>query len=144
MYCQVIEAPWSEMKTVMQAIRRAVFIDEQKVPEALEWDGEDQTARHFVAMNGDGEPIGTVRMLSDGQISRLSVIQPYRNQGVGGELLRLAEAAARVAGIDEIYLHAQTHATSFYENAGFTTSGGIFLEADIPHRMMFKDLRSGK
>ena len=33
---------------------------------------------------------------------------------------------------------AQTHATSFYEGAGFSASGGIFMDAHIPHRQMFK------
>lgn len=141
LYCEVIRADWSDMKTVMMAIRQAVFIDEQKVPEHLEWDGKDEEAMHFIAMNIDGEPIGTARLTSDGQISRLSVLQPFRGQGVGSELLRLIEQAARVANLDEIYLHAQTHAISFYEAAGFVTNGGVFVEAGIPHRMMTKDLR---
>lgn len=141
MYCKIVEVSWSEMKTVMQAIRTAVFIDEQKVPPALEWDGEDETAHHFLAIDIDGQPIGNVRLLATGQISRLSVLQPFRSQGVGKALLEEAEQAARKAGMKEIFLHAQTHATSFYEAAGFVTNGGIFLEADIPHRLMSKELR---
>jgi predicted GNAT family N-acyltransferase len=140
MYCEVIETNWNETKTVMQAIRRAVFIDEQKVPEDMEWDGQDEQARHFLALDVDGQPVGTVRLLSSGQISRLSVLQPFRSQGVGRALLGFVEMAARAAGMDEIFLHAQTHATSFYESAGFITTGGIFLEANIPHRQMFKEL----
>lgn len=141
LYCEVIRAEWNDMKTVMMAIRQAVFIDEQKVPDELEWDGKDEEAMHFVAMNIDGEPIGTARLTQDGQISRLSVLQPFRGQGVGSEILRLVEQAARVADLEEIYLHAQTHAISFYENAGFVTNGGVFMDAGIPHRMMVKDLR---
>lgn len=140
MYCEVVEVDWTEMKSVMEAIRSAVFIDEQKVPEELEWDGQDASARHFIAMNIHGEPIGTVRLLPDGQISRLSVLQPFRSQGVGKSLLDFLEQAARASGVKELHLHAQTHATSFYEGVGFTTSGGIFMEADIPHRQMFKAL----
>ena len=49
-----------------------------------------------------------------------------------------AEEAARAAGMREIFLYAQTHATSFYEGAGFSASGGIFMDAHIPHRQMFK------
>lgn len=141
MYCEIIEANWNDMKTVMEAIRRAVFIDEQKVPEELEWDGEDETARHFLALDVDGQPIGTVRLVATGQISRLSVLQHVRNQGVGRELLRLAEEAAKTDGLEEIFLHAQTHATSFYEAANFVPTGGIFMEANIPHRQMVKALR---
>jgi hypothetical protein len=49
-----------------------------------------------------------------------------------------AEEAARAADMREIFLYAQTHATSFYEGAGFSASGGIFMDAHIPHRQMFK------
>lgn len=141
MYCTIIEANWNEMKTVMKAIRSAVFIDEQKVPVSLEWDGEDETARHFLALDLDGNPVGTVRLLADGQISRLSVLQPFRSQGVGRTLLDAVEQAARCANLSAIFLHAQTQATGFYEAAGFNASGGIFLEADIPHRQMHKELK---
>ena len=48
---------------------------------------------------------------------------------------------ARAQGLREIFLHAQTHATSFYESAGFLVDGGIFIEAGIPHRLMVKALR---
>lgn len=141
MYCEVVEANWQDTKTVMKAIRSAVFIDEQKVPEALEWDDQDELARHFIAIDMEGQPVGTVRLLPSGQISRLSVLQPFRSQGVGKTLLSFVELMARTAGMDEVFLHAQTHATSFYEAAGFTPTGGIFLEADIPHRQMFKELK---
>ena len=50
----------------------------------------------------------------------------------------IAEEAARAADMREIFLYAQTHATSFYEGAGFSASGGIFMDAHIPHRQMFK------
>jgi predicted GNAT family N-acyltransferase len=79
--------------------------------------------------------------LPSGQISRLSVIEARRHQGVGRALLDAVEREARQRAMPEIFLHAQTQATHFYEAAGFSTSGGIFLEADIPHRQMFKDLR---
>ncbi len=141
MYCDVVEVDWDVNKTAMKAIREAVFIDEQKVPEDLEWDGQDTEARHFLALDIDGHPIGTVRLLPSGQISRLSVLQPFRSQGVGRELLSVVEQVARQDGLEEIFLHAQTHATSFYESAGFMTNGGIFLEADIPHRQMVKALQ---
>ena len=73
-----------------------------------------------------------------GQISRLCVLETRRNSGIGRALLVAAEEAARAAGMREIFLYAQTHATSFYEGAGFSASGGIFMDAHIPHRQMFK------
>tara|TARA_Y100001972_G_scaffold121310_1_gene165144 strand:- start:149 stop:577 length:429 start_codon:yes stop_codon:yes gene_type:complete len=131
---------WADNETALRSIREAVFIREQHVPESLEWDEHDQQAVHFLALGPGGIPAGCIRLLPTGQLSRLAVLEQFRNQDIGSALLAAAEDEARSKGMDEIFLHAQTQATHFYENAGFTVSGGIFLEADIPHRQMFKEL----
>lgn len=136
----VIKTTWAEHEDALRVIRGQVFIREQRVPDALEWDDQDDVSVHFLALDGTGAPIGCIRLLPNGQMSRLSVLSEHRNQGIGKALLIAAEEEARGQGRDEIFLHAQTHATSFYEAAGFSVTGGIFLEADIPHRQMFKVL----
>ncbi|WP_237440351.1 GNAT family N-acetyltransferase [Alcanivorax sp. DP30] len=140
MAISIIETRWDEHEAALRALRQQVFIDEQHVPEELEWDGEDKDAVHFLAMDAEKNPIGCIRLLPTGQISRLCVLSEQRNNGVGSSLLVAAEEAARAKSMEEIFLHAQTHATSFYESAGFSVSGGIFMDANIPHRQMFKPL----
>lgn len=134
---------WQDQEPSLRQIRQSVFIDEQHVPESLEWDGEDEASTHFIASDQNGTAVGCIRLMPSGQLSRLSVLESFRNQGIGSQLLNAAEEHARSVGMQEIFLHAQTHATSFYESAGFTVNGGIFLEADIPHRQMFKELVDG-
>lgn len=134
----IIEATWNDHETALRALRERIFIREQGVPDELEWDGADPAARHFLALDDGQNPVGCIRLLGNGQISRLCVIETRRNSGIGGTLLVAAEEAARGAGMNEIFLYAQTHATSFYEAAGFSVSGGIFMDAHIPHRQMFK------
>ncbi len=48
---KVIEASWSQHSKLLSAIRREVFIKEQKVPEILEWDGIDAQCQHVLAMD---------------------------------------------------------------------------------------------
>lgn len=134
----IIETSWNEHQAELRSLRERIFIGEQGVPEELEWDGADPAARHFLALDGDLKPIGCIRLLGNGQISRLCVLETHRNTGIGRALLVAAEETARGAGMNEIFLYAQTHATSFYEAAGFSASGGIFMDAHIPHRQMFK------
>ncbi len=133
-------AEWSHHEEELRAIRTAVFIDEQFLPADIEWDGEDEQSVHFLARDDSGSAIGCVRLMTSGQISSLSVLDQHRNHGIGKALLARAEEEARDQGMSEIFLHAQTHATSFYESTGFTVTGGIFLEGDIPHRQMVKGL----
>ena len=133
---------WQDAEAELRDIRTRVFIEEQHVPAALEWDGEDAASSHFLARDTEGRPVGCIRLMPSGQLSRLSVDERFRNQGIGSSLLAAAEEEARHAGMKEIFLHAQTHATSFYESAGFVVNGGIFMEADIPHRQMFKEINA--
>ena len=54
-------ADWHKDNADIRRIREAVFIAEQHVPPELEWDSEDPTAVHFLALEGD-YPIGTARL----------------------------------------------------------------------------------
>lgn len=133
-------ASWSADKTELAAIRRDVFIDEQHVPAELEWDDEDELAQHWLAYF-DNHPVGTVRLLRDGQIGRMAVQKAWRQHGVGAALLQAVIAAARTQNLRELYLHAQTHALDFYTRHGFQVEGPEFMDAGIPHRTMRLALR---
>ena len=137
---RIRKTDWAQDQSALAAIRRRVFIEEQHVPEDMEWDDQDAVSVHFLAETADGEAVGCARLLPTGQISRLSVLETRRTEGIGRALLEAALAEAAARGLREVFLHAQTHATSFYEAAGFSVDGGIFVEAGIPHRLMVKPL----
>ena len=126
---------WHTDKEQLSTIRRLVFIEEQNVPEELEWDEDDATATHFLVTH-DHEVIATARLKPDGQIGRMAVLAKYRNHGIGSKLLRFVLQTAAQKNLKNIYLHAQTTAIHFYEKHGFETQGELFYEADIPHRTM--------
>jgi predicted GNAT family N-acyltransferase len=123
------------------AIRREVFVDEQRVPLHEEVDAHDAAAIHFVALV-DGAAVGTarLRMLPDGtpKAERVAVRAPWRRRGVGEALMRALESAAR--GASEIVLNAQVPVIAFYERLGYRAEGPVFDEAGIPHRAMRKRL----
>ena len=127
---------WSDASTALSEVRTAVFIREQNVPEELEWDPDDERALHFLAEVEDGRPIGTARLLEDGHIGRMAVLEPWRGRGVGTAILESALAAAQRQGMEAVLLNAQTHAVPFYQRAGFETISGEFLDAGIPHVTM--------
>ena len=64
-----------------------VFIEEQTVPIADEWDGMDDVSTHFLAERNDGTPAGCARLMPDGQIGRLAVLEAERRQGIGRQLM---------------------------------------------------------
>jgi len=132
----VRRAQWNEDGTALRMIRKTVFIEEQSVPEAEEWDDLDRSAQHVLALDANGEPIGTGRLTAEGKIGRMAVLQPWRGRGVGAAILRALLDWAKELCWREIKLHAQTHALEFYAGFGFQPCGEVFMEAGIAHQMM--------
>jgi predicted GNAT family N-acyltransferase len=139
-HCRVRVADWSRDQATLRQIRRTVFVDEQGVPEELEWDGIDGDCRHAIAENDAGEPIGCARLLPDGHIGRMAVLAPGRGHGVGSALLERMIALAAELGHKRVIVSAQTHAIAFYERHGFVAYGPEYDDAGIPHRAMERHL----
>ena len=131
----VRQVDWADHAAALMRVRRAVFVDEQGVPEAEELDGEDEAAAHFLATDAAGAPIGTARLLGSGQIGRMAVLASWRGRHVGAMLLAAAVEAAASKGLT-VFLHAQVSALGFYQRSGFEAVGEVFLEAGIEHRRM--------
>jgi ElaA protein len=121
------------------ALRRAVFIEEQDVPEAEEVDGLDDNALHLLALV-DGIPMGTARIFikrETAKIGRVCVLSQQRGTGLGAALMRkVLEACTDQASVKKALLGSQLHALPFYEKLGFVAFGPIYLDAGIEHRDM--------
>jgi predicted GNAT family N-acyltransferase len=124
------------------AIRRQVFIEEQRVPEEIEMDADDSRAFHALALR-EGVAIGCGRMVEHGarevKIGRMAVLPEFRSTGVGAHILRFLIDRARAQGFRKAILHAQLTAEGFYLKEGFKPVGGVFDEAGIAHRLMERE-----
>ena len=132
---------WRADAPALQAVRRAVFIDEQRVPENLEWDAADRQCEHALAEDAEGGAIGCARLLPDGHIGRVAVLAAWRGQGVGAALLLCLIEVARAHGHLRVMLNAQVQAMPFYARYGFVAEGPPFDEAGIAHQVMARVLR---
>lgn len=120
------------------ALRREVFVLEQKVPEELEHDDDDMTATHIVGIV-DGAVIAVLRVLwkeDYAKIGRVAVAASHRGLGLGAELIRFAVDHAGQKGQPRCYLESQSDKVGFYERLGFVAYGDEFMDAGIPHRKM--------
>ncbi len=131
-----------EMESAV-AVRFRVFVSEQAIPPEDELDNADATATHAIALY-HGQVVGTGRLVvrEDGkaQIGRMAVDQDWRRRGVGGRILSFLEESARDQGLYSSVLHAQEYVKSFYAAHGYREHGDTFLEVEIPHVEMRKDL----
>ena len=137
---RVEESDWNTLAADARRVREQVFINEQKVPVALEWDANDAVSRHVVAYDTTGVAVGTGRLLPDGHIGRMAVLPEWRGKGVGRALLERLLESAQIAGQQHLVLHAQTQAEEFYRRLGFAQTGAPFMEAGIPHVLMQRSL----
>jgi predicted GNAT family N-acyltransferase len=141
--CLVIEAAWECDAAAIRSIRRHVFVEEQGIPENLEWDGRDADCCHVLAIAGTDEAVATGRLLADGRIGRMAVLREWRGRGVGSELLDRLQRCAQDRGLRRVYVHAQLEVAGFYSRAGFQAVGQPFTAAAIPHIEMTKLLGAG-
>jgi predicted GNAT family N-acyltransferase len=130
------QVEWEAARVTLLAIRVAVFVEEQGVPVELEQDQHDQRAIHLLASDRDGRPVGTARLLANGQIGRMAVLPAWRKLGIGRAMLRQLMELAAAQGLCSVFLHAQCQAEPFYSRLGFVAEGEVFEDAGIPHRCM--------
>jgi predicted GNAT family N-acyltransferase len=131
----VLLVRWEEAAEDLARVRRRVFIEEQRVPEALEWDEWDVPSLHALVRDG-GEPVATGRLVPDGRIGRMAVLPAWRGRGVGAAVLDRLLDVARARGLTEVVLSAQVEAMPFYARAGFVAEGPEYDEVGIAHRSM--------
>lgn len=128
-------------------VRRAVFIEEQGVPEAEEIDGHDgdparvSSAVHVLGRL-QGRAVATGRLLLDhpsgenAHVGRVAVLRELRDRGYGRAVMEALHVEARRRDFPGITLAAQLHAIPFYERLGYVARGEVFLDAGIEHRWM--------
>ena len=152
----VVRLAGSQDVDAAYALRHEVFVVGQGVPVELERDELDAAADHAVALDADGVVVGTGRLVDGridqegrleagttgtvGTVGRMAVAADARGSGTGRALLDLLVGRAAERGLPAVELHAQVHARAFYERAGFTPFGDVYLEAGIEHLGMRRDL----
>ncbi|WP_411799544.1 GNAT family N-acetyltransferase [Halonotius sp. F2-221B] len=129
--------------TAAFAIRRAVFVAEQGVDSALEWDDAETEATHLLLVVND-RPVGVARarLIDDSTVKaeRVAVRPSARGEGWGRRLMDAVEAVGVDADANHCVLHAQQRVEGFYHNLGYQTVSEPFEEAGIPHVEMERSI----
>jgi ElaA protein len=114
-------------------LRAQVFVVEQECP-YLDPDGRDLDATTLhLWIERDAAVVATVRILADAdgatRIGRVVTAVDVRGQGLAGQLLELAIAAAPGPHV----MDAQSHLNGYYARFGFVRDGEDFVEDGILH-----------
>ncbi len=142
MICEITEIQQQEDLDAAFAIRKAVFVEEQKVPFEEEYDEFEDTSVHLIAKDSSNRAVGTCRwrQTDNGiKLERFAVLIGARSKGVGAQLVAacLASISSRSFANDKkCYLNAQVSAIPLYAKFGFYQVGELFDECGILHRQM--------
>ena len=123
------------------AIRYEVFVVEQNVDPALEYENEEE-ARHYL-LTGQGKAVATARWRQTPKgikLERFATLKKERGKGYAAKLLLKMLEDVRPLN-KPVYLNSQTTAIGFYEKYGFVRTGPPFFEADIEHYLMVFDYK---
>ena len=106
-------------------LRCTVFMGEQGVSEAEEFDGKDGDATHMVSLL-HGNVVGVLRTLwlpQHAKIGRFAVQRELRGQGIGRQLFQSCPNQIKSRSVDRIMLEAQVDRIHFYQHFGFQAYG---------------------
>jgi len=130
MNTEVFLTTWAKDAERLGALRYAVFVIEQKVPEELEWDIHDADAVHFACTDETGENIiATARLVREGSVAvvgRLCVAKPHRGRKIATTIMHEVLAYCRAHSLMHLELHAQHYLRPFYESLGFVSRGQVY------------------
>lgn len=124
------------------AIRKIVFVEEQRVDVEEEIDQFEESSVHFVLYDDDDAVgAGRFRMVDGkGKVERICVLPSYRRKGSGKMIMDAIENFAKTQPVEVLKLNAQTHAIPFYEKLGYQVVSDEFMDAGIPHKTMEKQI----
>jgi GNAT superfamily N-acetyltransferase len=74
------------------------------------------------------------------RLRQMAVLDTVQGKGIGASIMGFAENIARDKGYQYIIMHARNTAIGFYEKFGYKPKGVEFVEVNLPHQVMEKDL----
>ena len=140
--------PVTDQTTLEQclAIRNDVFTVEKQVPKSVEVDEYDclcDACDHFLVQVG-GENAGAVRCLHRAaheiQVQRFCLYARFRGGGTGKAMMEYLAQHYRAQGFTKLCLDAKFAVSGFYESCGCRVVSEPFIEANVLHVKMEKDL----
>lgn len=127
-------------------IRNEVFIKEKNVPKEIEVDEYDylnNKCDHFI-IEYEKKKIGTLRCLNVDsniiKIQRFCFLKEYRKLGLGKATLNYIENYYRQKNKKKIIMDAKYGVYKFYEKCGYEKNSDVFIEANIEHIRMIKNI----
>ncbi|RLD46001.1 MAG: GNAT family N-acetyltransferase [Bacteroidetes bacterium] len=125
-----------ELHKLAMEIRVEVFVNEQKVPQEIEWEYEEDCTHFLIYRKRKAVGTARYRIVDDViKFERFAILKVARGKGLGRDIMRYMLNDVRPLK-KRIMLNSQEYAVDFYKQAGFIICGSKFMEGGIPHYPM--------
>lgn len=74
------------------------------------------------------------------RLRQMAVKDDVQGKGIGASIMSFAETIAKDKGYKYMLMHARDSAIGFYEKFGYKVIGTTFVEVNLPHHVMEKEL----
>jgi len=74
------------------------------------------------------------------RLRQMAVKDDVQGKGIGASIMSFAETIAKDKGYKYMLMHARDSAIGFYEKFGYKVIGTPFIEVNLPHHVMEKEL----
>jgi ribosomal protein S18 acetylase RimI-like enzyme len=74
------------------------------------------------------------------RLRQMAVKDDVQGKGIGASIMSFAETIAKDKGYKYMLMHARDSAIGFYEKFGYKVIGTPFIEVNLPHHIMEKEL----
>jgi len=133
----------SEEYIKMVALRNQIL----RKPLGLEY-SDDELAQEkketLIAAFEEDEILGCCVLSNIGngryRLRQMAVKNEVQGKGIGASIMSFAETIAKDKGFKFMVLHARETAVGFYEKFGYKVVGDVFIEVNLPHYLMEKEL----
>lgn len=108
-------------------LRRQVFVREHNIPEELEFDGNDHSSTHVMALS-KGTPVGVMRIrYFNGfvKFERMCVLPEYRKRDISEQIMRRAMEFSAQKGYDKVYAVCKKELLNRWQRDGFAKIEGV-------------------
>lgn len=123
-------------------LRYEVFVNEQNVDIDIELENDEDKYIHLCLYQNNILIAYSRLKINDKilHIGRVLVKKEFRGQGYGRTIMKYSEETGRELGCNVAKLNAQKHAIGLYVKCGYEKYGDFFVEANISHIKMKKDI----
>ena len=128
---------WEQAAPLLKDVRERVFVCEYRIPKKIEFDRKDKQAIHMLICDDiSQEPVATGRILPNGEISRIAVIQEFRKNQLDKVIINGLIKIAKELELTEVFIYSPLDAVDYFSQNKFYTVGSVFMEAGLPRQKM--------